>query len=57
MTKEQNQQNVADSRRRLWIAIVVLAALLGMAAAWRWTTLAGHIDIGKITGWGSFTAK
>lgn len=51
MTTEQNQQNVADSRRRLWIAVAVLAALLGMAAAWRWTPLADHIDIGKVTGW------
>jgi len=28
-------------------------ALLGMAAAWRWTPLADQIDIGKITGWAS----
>jgi phospholipase D1/2 len=26
-------------------------ALLGMAAAWRWTPLANQIDIGKITAW------
>ena len=51
MTTEQNQQNFADSRRRVWIAIAVLAALLGIAAAWRWTPLADHIDIGRITQW------
>lgn len=26
-------------------------ALLGMAAAWRWTPLADQIDIGKVTAW------
>jgi phospholipase D1/2 len=51
MTTEKNQQNGADSRRRVWIAIAILAAVLGMAAAWRWTPLADHIDIGKITAW------
>lgn len=50
MTTEQNQQ-IADSRRRVWIGLAILAALLGMAAAWRWTPLADQIDIGKITGW------
>jgi phospholipase D1/2 len=48
---EQNQQNPPDSRRRLWIAIAVLAALLGMVAAWRWTPLADYIDVGRITAW------
>jgi phospholipase D1/2 len=51
VTTEQNQQNVADSRRRVWIALAILAALLGMAAAWRWTPLADQFDTGKITGW------
>jgi phospholipase D1/2 len=50
VTTEQNQQ-IADSRRRVWIGLAILAALLGMAAAWRWTPLADQIDIGKITGW------
>jgi phospholipase D1/2 len=50
VTTEQNQQ-IADSRRRLWIGLAILAALLGMAAAWRWTPLADQIGIGKITGW------
>lgn len=49
VTAEHNQQSATGSRRRLWIAAGVLAVLLGMAAAWRWTPLADQIDIGKIT--------
>lgn len=51
MTNEYNQQYATGSRRRIWIAIGVLIALLGMAAAWRWTPLADQIDIGKVTAW------
>ena len=35
------------------MAAGVLVALLGMAAAWRWTPLADQIDIGKVTAWAS----
>ena len=51
MTTEYNQQYATGSRRRIWIATGVLVALLGMAAAWRWTPLADQIDIGKVTAW------
>lgn len=51
MTTEYNQQHATGSRRRIWIATGILAALLGMAAAWRWTPLADQIDIGKVTAW------
>jgi len=48
---EHIQRYATGSRRRIWIAGGVLVALLGMAAAWRWTPLANQIDIGKITAW------
>jgi phospholipase D1/2 len=51
VTTEYDQRHVTGSRRRIWIAIGVLVALLGMAAAWRWTPLADQIDIGKVTAW------
>ena len=51
MTTQYNEQNATGSRRRIWIAIGVLIALLGMAAAWGWTPLADQIDIGKVTAW------
>jgi len=51
VTTEYNQQYATGSRRRIWIAIGVLVALFGMAAAWRWTPLADQIDIGKVTAW------
>ena len=51
MTTKQNQQYGRGSRPRVWIAVGILAALLGMAAAWRLTPLADQIDIGKITAW------
>ena len=46
-------QHGTGSRRSIWIAAGVLVALLGMAAAWRWTPLADQIDIGKVTAWAS----
>jgi phospholipase D1/2 len=46
-----DQHHVTGSRRRISIAIAVLAALLGMAVAWRWTPLADQIDISKVTAW------
>jgi phospholipase D1/2 len=51
VTTEFNQQSATGSRRRIWLAAGILVALLGMAAAWRWTPLADQIDIGKITKW------
>ncbi|HUC99735.1 MAG TPA: VTT domain-containing protein [Candidatus Polarisedimenticolaceae bacterium] len=51
MRTEHVQPYAAGSRRRVWIAIGVLVALLAMAAAWRWTPLAEQIDIAKITAW------
>jgi phospholipase D1/2 len=48
---EDIQRYATGSRRRIWIAGGVLVALLGMAAAWRWTPLANQIDIGKVTAW------
>ena len=51
MRTEHVRQYGAGSRRTIWIAAGVLVALLGMAAAWRWTPLADQIDIGKITAW------
>ncbi|HEX2243404.1 MAG TPA: VTT domain-containing protein [Gammaproteobacteria bacterium] len=53
MTTEYNEQHGTGSGRRIWIATGVLLALLGMAAAWRWTPLADQIDIGKVTAWAS----
>ncbi|HEX6173150.1 MAG TPA: hypothetical protein VF089_03985, partial [Candidatus Binatia bacterium] len=50
-TTEYKEQRGTGSRRRIWIAIGVLVALLGMAAAWRWTPLADQIDIGKVSAW------
>ena len=51
MRTEHVRQYGAGSRRTIWIAAGVLVALLGMAAAWRWTPLADQIDIAKITAW------
>jgi phospholipase D1/2 len=51
VTTEHKEQQATGSRHRIWIAIGVLVALLGMAAAWRWTPLADQIDIGKVTAW------
>jgi uncharacterized membrane protein YdjX (TVP38/TMEM64 family) len=36
---------------RIWLAVAVLALLLGMTAAWKWSPLADQIDIRKITAW------
>jgi uncharacterized membrane protein YdjX (TVP38/TMEM64 family) len=38
-------------KARIWLAVAVLVALVGMAAAWKWTPLADQIDIRKITAW------
>jgi phospholipase D1/2 len=38
-------------RMRIWLAVAVLALLLGMTAAWKWSPLADQIDIRKITAW------
>jgi hypothetical protein len=51
VTTEYSGQHGTGSRRSIWIAAGVLVALLGMAAAWRWTPLADQIDIGKVTAW------
>ncbi|MGH7767418.1 MAG: TVP38/TMEM64 family protein [Candidatus Binatia bacterium] len=36
---------------RIWLAVAVLALLVGMTAAWKWGPLADQIDIRKITAW------
>ncbi len=38
-------------RRKIWLAVAILAVLFGMAAAWKWTPLANQIDIRKVSAW------
>jgi uncharacterized membrane protein YdjX (TVP38/TMEM64 family) len=38
-----------NRRRRIRLAVAVLALLVGMTAAWKWSPLADQIDIRKIT--------
>lgn len=38
-------------RRRVWIAVGFLAAVLALAAAWQWTDLGQQLDIDTITSW------
>jgi phospholipase D1/2 len=38
-------------RRRIWLALMMLALLFGAAAAWKWTPLAEQIDIGRVSAW------
>jgi phospholipase D1/2 len=40
-----------NRRRRIWLAVAVLALLVGMTAAWKWSPLAEQIDIRKISAW------
>ncbi|MGH7843701.1 MAG: TVP38/TMEM64 family protein [Candidatus Binatia bacterium] len=43
-------KTVSKSRRlRIWLALVLVALLFAVAAAWRWTPLAEQIDIGTVS--------
>jgi uncharacterized membrane protein YdjX (TVP38/TMEM64 family) len=37
--------------RQIWIAVAILALLFGAAAAWKWTPLAGMIEIDTVATW------
>jgi phospholipase D1/2 len=51
----RGEKDTTDGRKRsLWKAGLILAVLLGMAAAWRWTPLAQWINIHKIWSWALF---
>lgn len=49
MKKKKTPGN--NRRTRIWLAVAVLALLVGMTAAWKWSPLADQIDIRKITAW------
>ncbi len=38
-------------RRRIWLALGILALLVAMTGAWKWSPLADQIDIRKIIRW------
>lgn len=40
-----------NRRRQIWLAVAILALLFGAAAAWKWTPLAGLIDIDRVAAW------
>ena len=50
MVAQRSQKDIRN-RRRVWLAVAILALLFGMAAAWKWTPLAEQIDIGNIKSW------
>jgi phospholipase D1/2 len=45
------KKQIASRRRKIWLAVAILAVLFGMAAAWEWTPLAKQIDIRKVSAW------
>lgn len=48
----QNRRATGQSRRRrVWLAVAILALLFGASAAWEWTPLADQIDIRKVAAW------
>jgi len=49
---KRGKKTAANKRRReIWLGVAVLLILFAAAGAWKWTPLADHIDIRKITGW------
>jgi phosphatidylserine/phosphatidylglycerophosphate/cardiolipin synthase-like enzyme/uncharacterized membrane protein YdjX (TVP38/TMEM64 family) len=38
------QRSLPHARRRIWLGAVLVLALLGLAAAWRWTELSGWLE-------------
>jgi phospholipase D1/2 len=51
MAKKGRTATSKSRRKRIWLAVTILALLFGAAAAWKWTPLAEQIDIRKVAGW------
>jgi phospholipase D1/2 len=51
MSSDQTQLSQRDRRKRIWVGVVILIVLFGIAAAWRWTPLADKVDLAAVTRW------
>jgi phospholipase D1/2 len=51
VAKKKTTATSKGRRRRIWLAVAILALLFGAAAAWKWTPLADQIEIRKVAAW------